>query len=257
MILCGSVNDPPQRSRLIRITTLLLCAILLVSVVLLQVYDRPFSALLYAKSLARKTPELWIVPKPLQLESGAPANGKIFCRFGYQFDSPWTDVSSERKQGTVDALIFSGGRGLAIVDESEAFDLPGSEQNPENHQRDQAARALFGYAFRDKVLNATPAVLHWFSSRQRMASSSNLIIMKHLFAPNMKGGIYSFQTPWFRGFQIGSPSSDKQITVEMFDPQDLKFELLISSRQAADGSISQSDINQIISTLRPAGPSCN
>jgi hypothetical protein len=252
-----TVDDPPQRSRLIRVTSLLLCATLLISVVLLQVYDQPFSALLYAKSLARKTPELWKVPKPLELESRVPVRGKIFCRFGFQFTSPWTDVSSERNLKTVETLIFSSGEGLVIFDESKTFDALGTPQQAENNQTDQAAKTLFGYAFRFKVLSATPADLHWFSSRQRMASSSTLLAMKSLDAPNMKGGIYSFHTPWFRGFQIGSPSSDKQITVELFDPQDLKFKLLISSRQAADGSISQSDINQIISRLQPASLNCN
>lgn len=251
------MNDLSQRTRRIRIASVLLCAALLILAVLLQVYDRPFSSLLYAKSLARKTPELWNVPKPLELESRVPASGKIFCRFGFQFNSPWTDVSSERKLNTIETLIFSTGQGLVIFDESKTFDALGAAHQPENNPTDQVAKALFGYAFRSSVLNAIPADLHWFSSRQRMARSSTLITIKTLDAPNMKGGIYSFQTPWFRGFQIGSPSSDKQITLELFDPQNLKFKLLISSRRAADGSISQSDINQIISTLQPASLNCD
>jgi hypothetical protein len=239
------MNNPAQRPPWIRITKRVLpLAILLILAILLQVYERSFSALLYAKSLVRKTPELWNVPKPLELDPTVPAGGKIFCRFGFQFNSPWTDVASERNLNTVEVLIFSSGQGLAIYDESKTLDASGS-------------KALFGYAFRSSALNTTPADLHWFSSKQRMARSSTFIAMKSLDAPDMKGGIYSFETPWFRGFQIGSPSRDEKITVEMFDPQDLKFRLLISSKPAPSGKLVQSDINQIISTLQPASADCD
>ena len=211
----------------------------------------------HAKSDARKNPELWSVPKPLPLESSVPDGGKIFCRFGYQFNSPWPDVSSERKQGTVDVLIFSGGQGVAIFDESKSLDRLAGTQKPEDKQSVQVTKALFGYAFRSKILNTTPADLRWFSTRQHMASSSTLITIKIIDEPSMKGGLYSFQTPWFRGFQIGGPPRDQMVTVEMYDPQELKIEMLISSHPATAGKFSQSDINQIISTLQPARPSCD
>jgi hypothetical protein len=258
VILCGSVNDLPQRSLLIRVAERMQpYAIIFFLLLVFCTYARPVTYLFHVKSEARNKPELWIVPQPLQLESGAPANGKIFCRFGYQFDSPWTDVSSERKQGTVDALIFSGGQGLMIVDASETTDPIANGQKPEDAKGVQAVKALFGYAFRSQVLNATPADLRWFATRQHMVSSSTLITLKILDAPHMQGGLYSFQTPRFRGFQIGSPSRDQSVTIEVYDPQDLKIRIVISSHAAPGEKFSQSDINQIISTLQPASLNCD
>jgi MOSC domain-containing protein YiiM len=232
------------------------CATLLIFLLLFLTHVRLISSFLYAKSLARKTPELWDVPKPLDLDRTIPTGGKIFCRLGYQFDSPWTDVISEQKRETAEVLIFSGGQGLVILDESKPFTAPGIEQQPTDKQSDQVTKALLGYVFRSEILHATPSDLHWFSSRQRMASASTFITLKSFDALHMQGGLYSFATPWLRGFQLGSPSKDRPTMVEMFDPQDFKFRLMFSSRNAG-GSILQSDINEIISTLRPVTPGCN
>jgi hypothetical protein len=216
------MNEFEQRSPWIRTTKQVLpFAIVLAFLVLLLTYERPIGSLISAKSDARKSSELWNVPQPLQLESSQPTAGRMLCYFGYQFKSPWTDVIAERKIDKVAALTFSGGQGIAIFDESKTLTGRAGAGQTENKQIDQMAGHLFGYAFRSKILNATPADLHGFSSRQRMASSSTYIAIKSLDARYMKGGLYSFQTPGFRGFQIGSPSSsasqDEQIMIEFYD----------------------------------------
>jgi hypothetical protein len=90
-----------------------------------------------------------------------------------------------------------------------------------------------------------------------MATSSTYIVIKNLDARYMRGGLYSFQTPWFRGFQIGSPSSstppDDPVMIEFYGPEELTITMLISSHGAV-GKATQSDLNQIISTLQPKSP---
>jgi hypothetical protein len=86
------MNDVKRRAPWIFIATIPPFAILIVLAIFLPGYAQPLASLLFAKSLARKTPELWIVPKPLQMDPTVPVGGKMFCRFGYQFTSPWTDV---------------------------------------------------------------------------------------------------------------------------------------------------------------------
>jgi hypothetical protein len=251
------MNDVKRRGPWIFIATIPPFAILVVLAIFLPGYERPLASLLFAKSLARKTPELWIVPKPLQMDPTVPVGGKMFCRFGYQFTSPWTDVSFEKTTTTADVLVFTTGQDIAIFDESKSFATAGTEYEPENKERDQMAKTLLGYAYRSRVLNTTPYDVRWFSSRERMAATSTSITLKSFDAQYMKGGLYSFETPWLRGFQIGGPASDKQIMVELFDPQDYKFKLMIGSKQPGSGKVSQSEINQIISTLRPATSKCD
>jgi len=92
------MNDLEQSLPWIRIAKRALpYAIIFVFLLLFQAYARPISALLSAKSDARKTPELWNIPQPLQLQSNLPTTGRMLCYFGYQFNSPWTDVIAERK----------------------------------------------------------------------------------------------------------------------------------------------------------------
>jgi len=67
--------------------------------------------------------------------------------------------------------------------------------------------------------------------------------------------VVSFRTEWFRGFQDGDPAQDKMVIVEAFDSQDHKIELYIGSEPAAKSKPSQTDINQILLSLRPASPS--
>jgi hypothetical protein len=251
------MNDLPQRSLRPRTASYLACSILAVLAAVVLLYSRPLASLLFAKSLARKMPELWNVPKPMQIDPTVPVGGKMFCRLGYQFTSPWTDVSFEKTTTTADVLVFSSGQDIAIFDESKSFATAGTADQPDNKERDQMAKTLLGYAYRSRLLNTTPADVRWFSSRERMEATSTWITLKSFDTPYMKGGLYSFETPWFRGFQIGGPSSDKQIMVELFDPQDYKFKLMIGSKQPGSDKVSQSEINQIISTLRPATQKCD
>ncbi len=248
------MNAVEQLPRWIRITRRLLpYAILLALSLLCWAYSDPVASLLLAKSYARKTPELWNVPQLLHLEQTPPTTGRTFSYFGYQFQSPWTDLADERKTKTIVVLAFSGGQGITVSDESMILDDRTTPGQPENKPGSLFLKALFGYTFRARVLNATPADLHWFSSSQHMARSSNLIVMKDLDAEYLKGGVYSFQTPWFRGFQIGSPSREEVVSIEFYDPENIRINLIISSRQGASKP-SQSELNQIISTLQPVPP---
>jgi hypothetical protein len=116
------MNDLEQRLPWIRIAKRALpYAIIFVFLLVLVAYARPVSALLSAKSDARKTPELWNVPQPLRLQSSLPTPGRMLCYFGYRFNSPRTNIIAEQTIEKVAALTFSGGQGIAIFDESQTL----------------------------------------------------------------------------------------------------------------------------------------
>ena len=141
--------------------------------------------------------------------AAAPAEtslGRSFSYFGYEFESPWTEVAIERKFQSVAVLNFSGGQAIAV------FDWPnsGSLQVLKGGSADSAAalETILGaeatrsnYAFISSILNVTPGDLRVFSSRQKMAGNSVLLNMKQLEISRVKGRVYSFQTGSFRGFQ--------------------------------------------------------
>lgn len=66
----------------------------------------------------------------------------------------------------------------------------------------------------------------------------------------MKGGLYSFETSRFRGFQEGGPAQDDVVIIEAFDAQDRKIELWVGAERGSKNRPSQADINGILYSLR-------
>lgn len=229
--------------------------------VLLFMYGRPVGFLLYTKWQVRNEAKLWNVPRPLSLGAPAPSAGRKFSYFGYEFDSPWTELMRERKMESVAILNFSTGGFIEVL-------APSKNGNELDAMKHEAAKRgvditnVFGdettrsnYALRSKVLSLTPRDLRLFSSRQEMVANSVLLILKKIETNRFRGGLFSFRTEWFRGFQKGDPALDKVVIVEAFDSLDHKVELYISSEPTAERKPSQRDINQILLSLRPASPS--
>lgn len=77
-------------------------------------------------------------------------------------------------------------------------------------------------------------------------------MMKSLELRRVNGGLYSFQTERFRGFQQGDPAHDEVVIVEAYDSQDHVIKLFIASDRAGQHKVSQADINQIVCSMRPA-----
>jgi hypothetical protein len=62
-------------------------------------------------------------------------------------------------------------------------------------------------------------------------------------------GIYTFQTPYFRGFQLGDPERDRVAKIEGFDAQDHKIQIWVGAQKGAPG-ISQAQVNRVILSLK-------
>jgi hypothetical protein len=118
---------------------------------------------------------------------------------------------------------------------------------------------FYGYQFevpwtdvkREEHLKRTPRDLHLSLSRQRMVSSSVLLMLKPMWTGTLQGGLYSFQTEWLRGFQQGDPTRDKTVTIDAFDAHDHEIELSVGCAQGASQNVTQSELNRIIYSLRP------
>ena len=243
--------------RRIHVPSAIFCVVLGLLAIL---YTGPITALFYTKWQARNAPEMWVVPKPLPDVSIERSAGEKFSYFGYEFESPWTEVKRERKWESIAILNFSNGAFVSILDPAHGADeLELIKQ--EASKRGTDIRNVFGdeatrsrYSLLAKILYLTPKDLSLFSSRQDMVSNSILLILKSIHTKRLKGGLYSFQTEWLRGFQEGAPEQDKMVIIEAFDAQDHKIELWIGSEQGAV-KLSQSEVNRILYSLHPASSS--
>jgi hypothetical protein len=199
---------------------------------------------------------MWIVPTPLTSEAAGRFSGRKFSYFGYEFDSPWIEVRRERKLESTATLNFSNGDFISILDPAQTPDeLQAAKQAVADQGADleqmwgDAARSRF--ALYSTVLNLTPTDLHLFSSRKEMIRNSLFLMMKNIWLGRMKGGLYSFETGRFHGFQEGSPAQDRMILIHAFDRQDDEIEMYIGSVEGSGNRPTQADINQILYSIRP------
>jgi hypothetical protein len=228
--------------------------------VLFLIYVRPLALLSMARWNTRAKPEFWIVPRPLADVSIEQAAGRNFTFYGYQFEVPWTGVKREEHLKNMELVYFSNNFFMAFHDPLQSVNqlkvLTG-----EGTKNEAALQRLFGeeatrsnYALRSKILNLTPRDLDLSFSRQKMVSSSILLMLKPVWAGSLHGGVYSFQTEWLRGFQLGDPTRDRTITIDAFDAHDREIELYIGRTQGANQDVTQSELNRIIYSLRPILP---
>jgi hypothetical protein len=245
---------------ILRPAIIFLGAICLAIGVFLFFYGRPLAVFAYAKWHFRKSPEIWIVPKPLANVSVDRPAGPTLAYFGYEFESPSAGVKEVRKPESTVILDFSDCARMVMSEPGPSGDLiramqQGASKSGRNIQEvfgEEATRSSF--ALRSKVLNLTPSDLRLFSSRQEMAGNAVLLVIKGVESQQFKNGLYSFATPWMRGFQEGDLIRDRGVLVEAFDNQDRRLTLIVGAKQDK-ACFGQPELNRIIFSLRPVAAS--
>jgi hypothetical protein len=220
-------------------------------------YGPAIGALLYTRWDARDKPELWIVPMPLTDLSVAQSTGETFSYLGYEFESPWAGVKSEKKYESIAIVYFSDGGFISIA---KGPDLIRTMQEDATKRR-RTIKDVFGaeathsnYALRSTILHLTPRDLRLFSSPREMVANSVLLMLKPMSVTTAKSGLYSFQTERLRGFEEGTPGQANPVKIDALDEKDCEMDLLIGTQPHTSGTVSQADINRVLFSLRPVGP---
>lgn len=219
-------------------------------------YGRPLAALAYVKWQFRNSPEVWIVPKPLPPDIPRHPAGPKLTYFGYEFESPSAEVKEVRKPESTVILNLSDCARMVMSEPGPSGDLIRVMQQ-EASKKGRNIQEVFGqeatrssFALRSKVLNLTPSDLRLFSSRQEMAGNAVLLVIKGVESQLFKNGLYSFATPWMRGFQEGDLMRDRGVLVEAFDNQDRRLTLIVGAKPGK-ACFGQPELNRIIFSLRP------
>jgi hypothetical protein len=77
-----------------------------------------------------------------------------------------------------------------------------------------------------------------------------MLMLKSVETQRFKNSLYGFQTRWMRGFQEGDITRDCGVVVEAYDAQDTQIMLIIGNKKGKS-CFTQTQINRIISTLKP------
>jgi len=244
-------------------------ATLVVLDILISLLGPPIGIFFSARLMAHKVPALWQTPKPQADRSISSAPGATFAYFGYQFEVPWNSAFQTRrskqeenapaKGGMVQILFDSGQSVLFIVPIDQKGLLTEIVEDPSLSF--QSSRVLLGslidaspYDQYSALLNTTPSSIRAFGPRAEAVRGMVLLTFKGIAPPgNLESGLFSFEWPGKRGFQIGDPQKPGSVALEVLDMQGRWVEIICGDRRNGV-KLTQPELNRILATLRVQPP---
>jgi hypothetical protein len=228
----------------------------------------PLTTFFTVKWWAKKIPGLNVVPEPLKDYSVSDAPGTTLSYFGYSFEVPW-NASFKVKEGPkntstsgVAGVNFASGQDLLVLASDDQTGLLSKiVHDPSLHMENLGP--LFGdlikrsaYDQYSDLLNTTPSTVRAFGPRAEAVRGQMLLTIKAIaFPSSLETGVFSFQFPNKRGFQIGDPRKSRRADLEILDLDGNRVEIICSASQ--DGvRLTQPELNRILKSLRavPAHP---
>jgi hypothetical protein len=235
-----------------------IAAIFLILAGSFYVFRFQIGCLLYAQKAGWEAPLIKAIPQSMKIESGSAPVSTITA-FDYSFSVPWPDclpiysgtslVAWACSETNVTVACFSPSEGLysAIL----------SNVSTENDGRSQVMREWFGlegvvntnFHLCAQALEVTPGDISLFDSNRELSGKWILLCMKAVIVPLNTSEVYSFEYNGIKGFQFGNPSVGKRIHLLLFDQMDREVQLAVGRRTNSSISITQADINTIITTF--------
>jgi hypothetical protein len=223
--------------------------------VLFMLLGPPIGIFLTARWEARKVPGVRVASQPLTDYSVSDAPGTVLSYFGYVFEVPWNASFKQRVGKGMVQLEFQSGQSLTlIVPANQGGLLTEIVQDKSLHMENLAF--VFGdlmkrspYDQYAALLNTTPFSIRAFGPRAEAVRGVTLLTFKAVaFGPGLETGVFAFELPGKRGFQIGDPLKSKRVDLEVFDSTRHHIEILCGS---TNGSVrfSQSELNRILTSL--------
>jgi hypothetical protein len=102
------------------------------------------------------------------------------------------------------------------------------------------------------LLNTTPRSIRAFGPRAEAVRGVTLLTIKALaVASGLETGVFSFELPDKRGFQIGDPQKSRRVNLEVFGMGGHHVEMVFAASKDSD-MLSQSEINRILMSFHAA-----
>jgi hypothetical protein len=219
---------------------------------------------LMARRIAQQIPGVNSAPRRLVDYSISDGPQATVAYFGYQFEIPW-GTSVEQKvlgNGLVELEAGSGHSVIFIVPTNQSGLLTEFVRSQPPHL--DSSQSIFGelmnrsaYDQYAALLNTTPKSIHAFGSRAEAVRGSTLLMLKSIAFPSeIETGVFSFELPDKRGFQIGDPRKSKRVDLEVFGKGGYYVEMMLFASKGGT-TLSQPDINFILKNLHevPTVPS--
>jgi len=243
-----------------------LCAFVRVAIlialltVLINLLGPPIGIFFTARWEARKVPGVKVAPQPLVDYSVSDAPGTVLSYFGYDFEVPWNAGFKQKalgKGGLVQLEFESGQNVTFIVPANQRGLLTEIVQDKSMHMNN--LQVVFGdlmnrsaYDQYAALLNTTPSSIRAFGPRVEAVRGLTLLIIKAIAsAPGLETGVFSFELPEKRGFQVGDPRKSKRVDLKVFDMGGHYVEIVCATSKDS-ASLSQPELNRILTSLHAA-----
>jgi len=230
--------------------------------VLINFLGPPITIFFTARWEAKKVPGVTVSPRSLSDYSVPNAPGTALSYFGYEFEVPWNTCFKEKgivKGGLVQLESRSGQNLTFIAPENQGGLLTEMVQDESLHMKN--LEVVFGdlvnrpaYDQYAALLNTTPSTIRAFGPRAEATRGMTLLTIKALaFGPGIETGVFSFELPDKRGFQIGDPWKSRRVDLEVFGMEGHHVEIICMALK--DGArFSQPELNLILTSLHPSAP---
>jgi hypothetical protein len=225
--------------------------------VLLNLLGPPIGIFFAARWEARRIPGVKVAPQPLADYSVSDAPGTVLSYFGYKFEVPWIASFKQKAlgKGYLVQLEFKSGQNMTfIVPANQGGLLTEIVQDQSLHMEN--LQLVFGdlmnrsaYDQYAALLNTTPQSVRAFGPRAQAVRGVTLLTMKAIaVGPGLETGVFSFELPDKRGFQIGDPQKSRRVDLEVFSVEGHHIEMLfVATKDSA--KLSQLEINRILTSL--------
>jgi len=243
----------------------LLCAfgrvgLLIVALVALgDVIVPPCSIFFIKRKFSRSVPGLDVPVQPLTDYSVSEAPGTTVSYGGFEFEVPWKSTfKTKGPKARAQLFDFASRQVVLLIAENQDGLL--TELATDRSLQMGGLGAEFPQLMKQPaydqyaaLLNATPANIHPFGSRAEAARGLTLLLIKSIaISGDLKSGVFSFELPDKRGFQIGAPRSTSRIHLKIFDLDEHNVEVFLSQKDI-NARFTQPEVNRIVKSLHTVG----
>jgi hypothetical protein len=226
-------------------------------IVLIKLLGPPMSIFFTARWEARKVPGVKMAPQPLSDYSVSDAPGTPLSYFGYAFEVPWNASFKQKGPGksSLVQLEFESGQNVTfIVPTNQGGLLTEIVQDESLHMKN--LQVVFGdlmnrsaYDQYAVLLNTTPWSIRAFGPRAEAIRGVTLLTIKAIaVAPGLETGVFSFELPDKRGFQIGDPRKSRRVDFEVYGMGRHHVEIICATTKDST-RLSQPELNRILTSF--------
>jgi hypothetical protein len=210
-------------------------------------------------------PAMWKAPAAIPDLAISTGSGMKLSYFGWGFEVPWKDLDLSKTKPIGkppwqwQAIGFRSGRRIIFIRRpanywSKVLFPPGDSYTEKAYIRWLVgADASSDYTFMRAMLEATPDQLSSFTFRGESSRLTLLLMFKstEVVVHNSDSCTFMIDASCFKGFQYGNPRSSQSQIDDVLYSDIGGVEFRFWSCPPGKASISQSDINRVIQTVKP------